>query len=326
MKLFRILISAVIASGLSAGSALAAEPSNYPDKPLTLIVPFSPGGPTDTICRLVADKLSSVVGQSVIVDNRGGAGGTIGARAAAHAAPDGYTLFCASTSTLAIQPAISTDLGYDPVQSFTPIALFGTSPLVMVASSKHHFTSSADLISYAKAHPGVLNYGSAGLGTPPHIAGELFKSVADVAITHVPYKGASPAFNDLMAGQIDVLFAATTIMSTADPARVTPLLVTAEERSKNLLDVPSAKEAGLPKLTFSSWNGIVAPKGTPQPAIEFLNKAVNEVLNDPDVQRGLEARGYEVQALKAAQFEAFVRSEVEKIDSIVKSLGDTTRG
>ncbi|MCK9509444.1 MAG: tripartite tricarboxylate transporter substrate binding protein [Pigmentiphaga sp.] len=322
MKLSYIALPFALASGLISGTASAAT---YPDKPVRLIVPFSPGGPTDTVCRLVATKLSSVLGQTVVVDNRDGAGGAIGARAAAAAAPDGYTIFCASTSTLAILPAVKKNLGYDPVQSFSPIALIGSSPLVMVVNNKHQFKTAADLVKFAKSKPGALNYGSAGVGTPPHLAGELFKSVTGTDIMHIPYKGAGPAFNDLMAGQIDLLFAATTIMSTSDPNRVTPLLVTSAQRANSAPDVMSATEAGLQGLSFSSWNGIVAPKGTPQPIIEILNKAVNETVTDQNVRRDLEQQGYEVQALPAQQFEAFVRNEVDKVGSIVSTLGDAVR-
>jgi len=325
MKRSCLALSTTLIYGLCLGTASASTANGYPSKPVRLIVPFSPGGPTDTTCRIVANKLSTVLGQSIIVDNREGAGGAIGARVAAASEPDGYTLFCASTSTLAILPAMKKDLGYDPVQSFTPIAITGSSPLVMVASSKRKFKTAAELIAYAKKHPGKLNYGSAGVGTPPHLAGELFKSIANVDVVHIPYKGASPAFNDLMAGQIDLLFAATTIMSTADPARVAPLLVTAPARSKSVPDIPSATEAGLPRLTFSSWNGVVAPKGTPRPIVELLNKAVNETITDPAVRRDLEKQGYEVQALDAQHFDVFVRNEVEKVKAIVGSLGDAAR-
>src|SRR5690606_4348989 len=210
----RSTLSVLLACSLTS---LAANAATYPDRPLKLIVPFSPGGPTDTVCRLVATKLSAVLGQTVVVDNRDGAGGAIGARAAATSTPDGYTIFCASTSTLAILPAVKKNLGYDPVQSFSPIALIGSSPLVMVVNNQRQFKSAADLVKFAKSKPGALNYGSAGVGTPPHLAGELFKSVTGTDIQHIPYKGAGPAFNDLMAGQIDLLFAATTILSTADP-------------------------------------------------------------------------------------------------------------
>jgi len=321
MKSIR-LVASVIACAVSATAGAA---SDFPSKPLKLIVPFSPGGPTDTVCRIIANKLSSVVSQAVVVDNRDGAGGAIGARAAASAPADGYTLLCASTSTLAILPALKSNLGYDPVKSFTPIALTGSSPLVMVVSSKRNFKTAGDLIAFGKANPGTLNYGSAGVGTPPHLAAELFKSIAGLDITHIPYKGAGPAFNDLMAGQIDVLFAATSILSSADKSRVTPVLVTAPTRSKRAPDVPSAGEAGLASFAFSSWNGIVAPSGTPSHVIEVLNRAVNRTITDPDVRRDLEKQGYEVEALDAGQFQAFVRTEFEKMSSIVKRLDATVR-
>ncbi|MDX3907284.1 MAG: tripartite tricarboxylate transporter substrate binding protein [Pigmentiphaga sp.] len=318
-----ITLTACIIAG--AMSATAGAASDFPSKPIKLIVPFSPGGPTDTVCRIIANKLSSVLSQAVVVDNRDGAGGAIGARAAASSPPDGYTLFCASTSTLAILPALKSNLGYDPVKSFTPIALTGSSPLVMVVSNKRQFKTAAELIAFGKANSGTLNYGSAGVGTPPHLAAELFKSITGLNITHIPYKGAGPAFNDLMAGQIDVLFAATSIMSTADKNRVTPLLVTAPARSKSVSDIPSAAEAGLPNLSFSSWNGVVAPSGTPQPVIDVLNRAVNQTITDPAVRRDLEKQGYEVEALDAAQFQAFVRTEFEKMTAIVKRLDASVR-
>lgn len=321
MKTAKLISSIVF--GTMAATASAA--SDFPSKPIKLIVPFSPGGPTDTVCRIIANKLSTVVSQAVVVDNRDGAGGAIGARAAATATPDGYTLFCASTSTLAILPALKTNLGYDPVKSFTPIALTGSSPLVMVVSNKRNFKTAADLIAFGKANPGTLNYGSAGVGTPPHLAAELFKSVTGLSMTHIPYKGAGPAFNDLMAGQIDVLFAATSIMSTADKNRVTPLLVTASTRSKRVPDVPSATEAGVAHLSFSSWNGIVAPSGTPKSVIAVLNRAVNQTISDPAVRSDLEKQGYEVEALDADQFQGFVREEFEKIRAIVKRLDATVR-
>jgi tripartite-type tricarboxylate transporter receptor subunit TctC len=325
MKRSYMTLSAALLFGIAVHATSVSASNIYPEKPVRLIVPFSPGGPTDTVCRIVAAKLSTVLQQTVVVDNREGAGGVIGARAAASAAPDGYTLFCASTSTLAILPAVNKNLGYDPVQSFEPIALTGSAPLVMVVSNKRKFKTVADVIAFAKSNPGTLNYGSAGVGTPPHLTGELFKSLTGLQITHIPYKGAGPAFNDVMAGQIDFLFAATSIMATADRGRVTPMLVTAPTRSKSVPTIPSSAEAGLPKLTFSSWNGIVAPKGTPQPIIERLNKAVNDAVTDPAVTNELIKQGYDVEVLGAKNFEAFVRNEVQKVNAIVQILGTAAR-
>jgi tripartite-type tricarboxylate transporter receptor subunit TctC len=268
----------------------------YPSKPLHLIVPFPPGGPTDIVGRLVAQKLSEGLGQPVVVENRAGAGGTVGSAAAAKAPADGYTLLYGSTSTLAIAPSLYRDLAYDPRTAFAPISLVSRGPILVAVNASVPARTLKEFIDLAKKAPGKLSYGSAGSGTPPHLAGELFKTVAEVDLLHVPYKGGAPAINDLVGGQVQAIFEGqVALLPHLKSGRVRALAITGDKRDPALPDVPTAGEAGLPKYDAHFWSGLVAPAGTPAEAIGRLNAPV--------------------------EFGAFIDAELDKWARVVKASG-----
>jgi tripartite-type tricarboxylate transporter receptor subunit TctC len=313
-------------AGLTPGSAqaqqAAAIPAGYPSKPIKIIVPFPPGGPTDVMGRLVAQRLSESIGQAVIIDNRAGAGGTVGAEAGARAPADGYTLFYGSTSTLAIAPSLHGSLPYHPVKSFAPISLIARGPMAMVVNIKLPVRTLGEFVALAKSKPGMLHYGSAGNGTPPHLAAELFKSLAGVDVVHVPYKGASPAMGDLMAGSIDLLFESTsTVQAVVRGGKVRALAVTGVKRDAGMPEVPTSAEAGLPKLEVWSWNGLVAPFGTPEPVINRIGEAMRKAAQSPELKGAVERQGMELHVGTPAEFASFIATELARWGEVVKLSG-----
>ena len=270
------LLSGAVAAALMAGVFLLAAPAvaqDYPNRPITLIVPFPPGGSTTIVGRIVADKMSEVLGQSIVVDNRGGAGGTIGSRAVAKSAGDGYTILLGYTGTLAIGPSLYGNVGYDPRADFEPIGRIGTAPNTLVVHPSFPVHSVPELIAYAKANPGKVNYGSA-IGTVSHVCGEYFATVAGVKITHVPYKGTGPAIIDLLGGHIPMAFAPVPAThENAKTGMLRMLAVTSAVRSTLLPEVPTIAEAALPGFEAVLRYGLVAPPGTPRAIIEKLNTA-----------------------------------------------------
>ena len=263
----------------------------YPNKPIRLVVPFPPGGPTDVMARLIAQRLSSTLG-SVILENKAGAGGTIGTKAVAAAEPDGYNLLFGGTSTLAINPAVYKDLRYDPVTSFAPVAMVSTSPFVLVVHPSVPVHTVDELVGYAKANPGKVNFGSAGVGTTPHLAGELFKSLTGVDVVHVPYKGGGPVLTDLVAGQIQMTFELTAVLLPLIRAgKLRALAVATEERNPDLPEVPTMIESGVPGCLVSSWFGIVGPAGMPLHVIDRLNLEINRGLRSAEIVASLAQLG-----------------------------------
>jgi tripartite-type tricarboxylate transporter receptor subunit TctC len=250
----------------------------FPDKPIRIIVPFAPGGGVDIMARLVADFLGRDLGKSVIVENKPGAGTIVGTAAAASSAPDGYTLLMASTP-YAIIPSIKANLPYDPFKAFAPVALVARSFDIVVVNPKLPFKSVQDVIAYAKANPGKLNFGSPGIGSSPHLAGELFKSLAHIDMSHIPYKGSAPAITDLLSGQIQLMF--STVPSAASYVRsghLRALAVTSAQRSAAYADLPTVAEAGMPDYVVEGWYGLFAPAGTPQDILNLLNAAVAKAI------------------------------------------------
>jgi tripartite-type tricarboxylate transporter receptor subunit TctC len=301
------------------GMAYAAAP--YPNRPIKVIVPFTPGGPTDFACRLAAQKLTESIGQSVVVDNRAGAGGIIGAQAAAQSPNDGYTLFCASTSTMAIAPAMHDKLGYDPIKSFAAVSMIAKSPMVLAVSPKLKVNTLQELIALARSKPGMLHYGSAGVGTPPHLAAELFKTLAGIDIVHVPYKGASLAMNDVISGQIEMVFESpATLLPFVQSGQVKALVVTSTDHAQSLPSIPSSKDAGLPDLQVSSWNGFVAPAGTPPDILETLSRHMKKDLDQPDVKAALGKYGLEVGGSTPREFGAFIQAELDRWSPIARNF------
>jgi tripartite-type tricarboxylate transporter receptor subunit TctC len=304
---------------LSIGSAAA---QNYPARPVKLIVPFPPGGNTDIVGRLIAQKLSEAFGQQVYVENRGGAGGTIGAEAAAKSPADGYTLFFATTGTLASAPSMQPNLRYDPVTAFAPISTLANAPVVVFAGESLPVKSLKELIQAAKAKPGQLRFGSAGTGHFVHLAGEMFKVAAGVDILHVPYKGVNPALTDMLGGRIDCMFDAPAQYEPhVQSGKVRALAVAHPRRLARLPDVPTTAEAGLPGYELASWFGLAAPAGAPGEAIARLNAETLRALSSPDVVETLSKLGLEPAGSSPQQYAAMIVEDLAKWRQAVKAAG-----
>lgn len=309
----------IAASALAlASSAFAA----YPDKPIKLIVPYTPGGVTDALARVMAKSLGERLGQQVLVDNRGGGGANIGADAVARSPADGYTLLMGSAATHAINSSLYKSLTYDHIKDFAPIILVAQVPNILVVNPSVPVESVKELIAYAKAHPDKLNFGSSGAGGTIHLSGELFKSMADVNMVHVPYKGSAPAVTNLIGGQIQVMFDSS-VVPHIKSGRLRPLAVTSAKRSSALPEVPTMAEAGLPGYEATAWFGILAPAGTPQSIIDKLNTELVAALRDPATQAWMTAQGFEALGGTPEQFAAHIKAETAKWAKVVKESGAT---
>jgi tripartite-type tricarboxylate transporter receptor subunit TctC len=310
--------SVVVAAAVVLGGAAGAHAQSYPTRPIRMIVPFTPGGSTDIYARTLSPKLADAVGQQVVVDNRPGAGGALGAELAAKAAPDGYTLWIGQTANLAIGPALRKKSPYDPVRDFAPITMVQRASSVFVVSASSPLKSLKDLVALAKKNPGVT-YGSAGIGTAGHINGFLVAKLAGIELLHVPYKGASPAMLDLQAGRIATM--ATSIGSSAGMIRqgkIRALATTGGKRAAALPDVPTVAEQGLAGYDVGSWHAVLAPARTPPPIVGRLNKELVAILRQPDTQEKLSSEGGEVMPTSADDAAAFIRSEVGKWAKLLK--------
>jgi len=301
-------------------AALSADaPEAWPTKRITYVVPFAPGGNTDTLARIISEKLTGTLGQPVIVDNKPGAGGNIGSDFVAKAKPDGYTILGGTISSHAINSSIYPKMPYDATKDFEPITLIASSPLVLAVPANSPYKTAKDLLAAAKAKPGDLTFASAGTGTSPHLAGELLKSVAHVDVTHVPYKGSGPAVTDLIAGHVQFMFDTALIVGPHIKAgKLRPLAVTSSKRVKTLPDVPTLVEAGLPGYEIGSWQAIFAPAGTPKPIVQKLNTSIVGVLKMPDVQERLAGLGMDTVAGTPDELGQFQKAEVVKWSKIVK--------
>jgi len=301
-------------------AALSADaPEAWPTKRITYVVPFAPGGNTDTLARIISEKLTGTLGQPVIVDNKPGAGGNIGSDFVAKAKPDGYTILGGTISSHAINSSIYPKMPYDATKDFEPITLIASSPLVLAVPANSPYKTAKDLLAAAKAKPGDLTFASAGTGTSPHLAGELLKSVAHVDVTHVPYKGSGPAVTDLIAGHVQFMFDTALIVGPHIKAgKLRPLAVTSSKRVKTLPDVPTLVEAGVPGYEIGSWQAIFAPAGTPKPIVQKLNTSIVGVLKMPDVQERLAGLGMDTVAGTPDELGQFQKAEVVKWSKIVK--------
>jgi tripartite-type tricarboxylate transporter receptor subunit TctC len=299
-----------------------AAQAPWPNKPITYIVPFPAGGTTDTLARIIGQKLSATLGQSVVVDNKPGAGGNIGSDFVAKAKADGYTILGGTISSHAINASIYPKLPFDPQKNFAPITLIGTNPLVLIVPPDSPAKTVKDLISQAKAKPGSFSFASAGNGTSQHLAGEMFKSLAGIDITHVPYKGSSPAITDVMGGQVQMMFDTTVVAAPQIKAgKVRALGVTSAKRLKGWEDIPTIAESGVPGYEIVSWQGIFAPAGTPPEIIKRLNAEIVKILKMPDVHERLEGLGVEPVANTPEEFAAFQKAEIAKWAKVVKDAG-----
>jgi tripartite-type tricarboxylate transporter receptor subunit TctC len=302
--------------------AAGAASATFPEKPITLIVPFPAGGATDTMARFTANRLAKELGQPVIVDNRGGAGGAIAADAALAAPKDGYTIFFATTGTMAINPFIYKKLKYNPLTDFEPIGNVASASNVLVVHSSVKAGTVAELIALAKANPGKLTYASAGIGASSHLSGALFESMTGTQMLHVPYKGSAPALSDFLAGRIDMMFdTASTHAPHVKAGKIRALAVTSTRKSPAFPGVPSIAEAGVPGYDVSIWFGMAAPAGVPKPVLDRLSAALEKAWQAPDIKPALAEVGADPLYMGPAEYKRFIAAEHQKWGRIVKSAG-----
>ena len=294
----------------------------WPSRTITLVIPFPPGGSTSIVGRVIADKMSQLLGQSIVVDNRGGAGGTVATKAVARSDPDGYTLLLGYTGTLAIGPSLYRNIGYDPRKDFAPIGMIGNAPSVLVVHPSFPARTVAELIAYAKAHPGEINFGSAGVGTVNHITGEYFARTAGIRLVHIPYKGTGPALSDLLGGHIPMAFVPIPAAhANVSAGFLRALAVTSAKRNGLLGDVPTMIEAGLPSFDASLYYGLVAPAGTPRAIVERLNKELRAALASDEVKKQLALDGTEITPGTPEDYADFIDRDEKKWSQLVKASG-----
>ena len=302
--------------------AATAQAQAFPNKPVRIIVGFSPGGGTDILARILAQRLSEAWGQSVVVENRPGASATIGANLVAQAPPDGYTLSMGQLTPNAIAPALLPGIPYDALKDFTPIVLVGTSPNVLVVNNAVNARDLADVVSLAKARPGKLTYASSGAGSLQHIAAEAFKSAAGVDLVHVPFKGSSQAIIDLISGQVDMNFdSIPAVMQHVKSGRLRAIAVTAAKRASGLPDVPTIAESGWPDYDLTSWWGLFAPAGTPAAVVDKIHRDTVAALQNAEVRERFAGLSVEPGGGTPRDFADYVRREIEKYRALVKRLG-----
>jgi len=307
---------------LFACIATVASAQSYPNRAIRLVVPFPAAGTTDILARAAAQKLTEAFGQSVVVDNRPGAAGNIGSDLVAKSAPDGYTLLMGTVGTHAINPSLYSKMPYDHVKDFVPVVLVAGVPNVLVVNPALPVNSVADLIKLAKDKPGQINFASSGSGTSIHLSGELFKTMAGVDITHIPYKGSSPALTDLMGGQVQIMFDnLPSALPQIKAGKLRAIAVTSLKRAPVLPDVPTISESGLPGFEASSWFGVLAPAGTPAPIVARINAEVNKWLQSTDARERLLSQGAEAAGGSPEQFANHIRAESEKWAKVVKASG-----
>jgi len=316
---------AITAGALLLAPAAYAQPA-YPAKAITIIVPFSAGGTTDILARVIGQHMSRDLGQPVIIDNRAGAGGNIGTQLVARAPADGYTLLMGTVGTHAINQSLYRKLAFDPIKDFAPITRVALVPNLLVAHPSQPFKNVQELIAYAKANPGKVTFGSSGNGSSIHLSGEQFKHMAGIDIQHVAYKGSAPAVNDLLGGHIAIMFDnMPSAIGHVKAGKLRPLAVTTPKRSPALPDVPTIAEAGLPGYEATSWFGLLAPGKTPAPVMAKLNAAILKALADPEVKNKMAEQGAEAYGETPQQFAAFIQSETVKWGKIVKQSGATAQ-
>jgi tripartite-type tricarboxylate transporter receptor subunit TctC len=308
-------------AALAAACGLVHAQGGYPAKPIRFIVPFPPGGGTDIVSRLVTNKLSDTLGWRIVIDNRAGAGGSVGMEAAANSAPDGYTLVMGQTSNLAVNPALYAKLPYSPMRDFAPVSLVSMIPVTVMVMAKAQYKSVADLVSAAKAKPGQVTYASTGNGTIGHLTGAMLQRLAGVRFIHVPYKGAAQAFPDLLGGRVDYFLASLeTAIPQVKAGTIRAIAVTSALRAPVMPDVPTVAESGYKGFEANTWTGVLVAARTPQPIIERLNQEIARILDLPDMRERLNTGGSPV-ATGSKAFAALLKADTEKWASIVKDAG-----
>ena len=325
-KLNALIAGLLVATGaITAHSqtSSATPPTAYPNKPVKVVVPYPPGGATDIVARIVFQQVSEATGQQFVIENRAGAGGNIGAEAVARAPADGYTLLIATTAH-AINMSMFKGLSYDVIKDFTPVTQLTQGPLVLVATPSFPANNVRELIALAKARPNTLNFASSGNGQSTHLSAELFNSMAGIKLSHVPYKGSSPALTDVMAGQVPLMFdTMLTAMPFVKAGKLKALAVTSPLRSPAAPDLPTIAESGLPGYEVFAWNGLLAPAGTPKAVIARLNEELQRALQMPQVKEKFSAQGFAASSSTTEQFGGFLRGEVDKWAKTVKASGAT---
>jgi tripartite-type tricarboxylate transporter receptor subunit TctC len=301
---------------------LACLAAGYPERPIRLIVPFPPGGVADIIARPIAERLSNSLGQPMVVENRGGATGTIGAAYVAHADPDGYTLLLGTTNEIAMSPTLFKSLPYDPTKAFAPVTPVAVFPNVLVVGMDVPVKTLADLVALARAKPNTLTFASAGVGSTNHLTAEIFQREANIAIQHVPYRGGGPALADVFGGHVTAMFATLpSAIALIDGGKLRALAVTGLHRSDVLPDVPTGKESGMPGLVVTTWNGVLAPAGTPPEIIERLHQALAAAIADPALKQNFAALGAETELISPQEFSTRIQNDFDRWSGVIKRAG-----
>jgi tripartite-type tricarboxylate transporter receptor subunit TctC len=317
-----VLLAPFIGAAVGALLSAVCLAQGYPSKPIRIIVPFPPGGVADIIARPIAEKLQKSLGQPVVVESRGGATGTLGASFVAHSSPDGYTLLLGTTNEIAMSPTLYKSLPYDPTKAFAPVTSVVVFPNVLVVGTDVPAQNLADLIAVARAKPNSLTFGSSGVGSTNHLTLEIFQRQANVAIQHVPYRGGGPAINDVFGGHITGMFATLpSAISLVKAGKLRALAVTGMHRSAALPGVPTSQELGLPELVVTTWNGVLAPAGTPAELIERLRVALASAVADPELKQTFAELGAETELISPEQFSTRIREDFDRWSSVIKQAG-----
>ncbi|VCU70406.1 Tripartite tricarboxylate transporter family receptor [Pigmentiphaga humi] len=314
----------VCAVAMLAFAATGACAQGYPSKPIRLLIPFPPGGGTDILSRLIANRLGEAEKWTVVSENRAGAGGTIGIAAAVRAAPTGYEMVMGQKDNLVVAPYLYKSVTYDPTRDLVAVAHVGYTPILIVTQANSRFKSLADVVAAAKAAPGTITYGSPGSGTTIHLAGEIFKDAAGIDIRHIPYKGSNAAMMDVLAGNVDLMVSSVpSAMAQIQSGKLRPLAVTSARRSTSLPDVPTVAELGYKGFDVSTWYGLFMPAGTPKEIVATMNQAVNKLLAMPETRDAIHAQGAEAQAMSSDEFAALLKADYQKWKGIVQAAGVT---
>jgi len=316
----RTLIRTVIAAAVLGALPGAVHAQAWPSKPITYIVPFPPGGTTDVLARILGQKLGAALGTTIVVENKPGAGGNVGSEFVAKAAPDGYTILGGTISSHAINVSLYPKLPYDPVSSFQPITLIGSNPNILVVNASSPYKSVQDITAALKAKPGSLSYASAGNGTSQHLSAELYKYLAGVDMVHIPYKGSGPAIQDVIGGQVPMMFDTSVVAGPhIEGGRLRALAVTSAKRASAFPNVPTMAESGVPGYDVVSWQAIFAPAGTPKPIVDRLHAELAKILKDPEVQDRLAKLGLDPSGMTPSELAAFQKAEIDKWAKVIKA-------
>ncbi|WP_420476503.1 Bug family tripartite tricarboxylate transporter substrate binding protein [Noviherbaspirillum sp. ST9] len=318
----RALIKTMLATVALSCGAFAVQAQTWPANPIKMIIPFPPGGGTDILSRIVSNKLAETNKWTIVADNRGGAGGTIGLAEAAKAAPNGYTVVMGQKDNMAVAPWLYKSLAYDPLKDFTPVAHVAYTPVVIVTAANSKFKTLADVVNAARGAPGTITYGSPGNGTTIHLAGEELNAAARIKLVHVPYKGSSPAMVDAISGTLDLaLSSVPSALSQIKAGKLRALAVTSATRSTSLPDVPTVAESGYKGFDVSTWYGLFVPAGTPKDVVARLNGEVNKLLETPEMKNAIHAQGAEPQAMSPEKFSALLQKDHGSMREVVKEAG-----